>query len=82
MNRELVEILIGIYQIDKSSKTILCSKVPRPLRGGEFNVYPFDCMKLCNSRCDVCPLGYIHFIYRDDLHYLEHLITLMNRGNI
>ena len=67
MNRELVEILIGIYQIDKSSKTILCSKVPK-------------CKGLV--RCNVCPLGYIHLIYGDNLHYLKHLIALMDRGNI
>lgn len=82
MNRALVEILIGIYQTDEISKSTLCSRMSRPLRGREFNVYPFDCMKLCNSRCDVCPIEYMHTSYFGSPHYLKHLIALMSRGNI
>ena len=67
MNRELVEILIGIYQIDKNSKTILCNKASK-------------CT--LSMSCNVCPLGYIQFIYEGNIHYLKHLIALMDRGNI
>lgn len=82
MNRALAEILIGIYQTDEISKSTLCSRMSRPLRGGEFNVYPFDCMKLCNSRCDVCPIEYMHTNYFGRPHYLMHLIALTDRENI
>ena len=68
MNRELVEILIGIYQTDEISKSMLCSRISK-------------CKGLVG--CIICPLGYIHVnIYGDNPHYLEHLITLMDRGNI
>ena len=83
MNRALVEILIGIYQTDEISKSTLCSRVSKPLiRGGEFKIYPFDCMKICNSRCDVCPIEYRDTSYFGRPHYLMHLIVLMDRGNI
>ena len=82
MNRELVEILIGIYQTDEIYKSTLCNRVSSPLRRGEFKVYPFDYMKICNSRCDVCPIEYMHISYFGRPHYLMHLIALMDKGNI
>ena len=61
MNQELIEILLSINQTDKISKAILCSKVPK-------------CKWVVS--CNVCPLGQIHIICGDNLHYLKHLIIL------
>ena len=63
MNHQLVEILLNIYHIDEISKTTLCSKGPK-------------CKWLV--RCYVCPLGHTHIPYGDNIHYLKHLITLMD----
>lgn len=82
MNRELVEILLSIFQKDKSTKGILCLKVIKRLSGWGCNVYPFECMKACNAKCHVCPLGSTHTIFNDTPHYLKHLIALMGRENI
>lgn len=67
MNQELIEILLSIYQIDKSSKTILCSKVPK-------------CM--CGYKCSVCPIEFMQTTYGDISHYLKHLIAIRERVNI
>lgn len=68
MNRELVEVLLSINQIDGITKGAICSILPK---------------RLCRVNCNVCPLGYIHVnIHGDNLHYLMHLIALINRGNI
>ena len=67
MNQELVEILLSIYRIDEISKTTLCSR-------------ELKCKGLVH--CYVCPLGPTHGTYRGNLHYLKHLIALMDRGNI
>lgn len=61
MNQELIEILLSIYHIDRISKATLCSKVPK-------------CKWVVS--CNVCPLGQIHIIHGDNLHYLKHLIIL------
>ena len=82
MNRELVEILLSIFQKDKSTKGILCLQVIKRSSGCGCNVYPFECMKACNAKCHVCPLGSTHTIFNDTPHYLKHLIALMDRGNI
>lgn len=82
MNRELVEILLSIFQKDKSTKGILCLQVIKRSSGWGCNVYPFECMKACNAKCHVCPLGSTHTIFNDTPHYLKHLIVLMDRGNI
>ena len=67
MNQELIEILLSIYQIDKSSKTILCSKVPG---------------RMCAGACNVCPTGHMHIYLNGRPHYLNHLIALTDRGNV
>ena len=82
MNQELIEILLSIFQKDKSTKNILCLKVNKRLSGWECNGYPFECMKACNVNCHICPLGSTHIIFNDPPHYLMHLIALMDRENI
>lgn len=67
MNQELIEILLSIYRIDEISKSTLCSRMS-------------TCKWLVS--CSVCPLGHIHITYGDNLHYLKHLIALMDRGSI
>ena len=82
MNRELVEVLLSIFQKDEGTKGNLCAKVIKRLNSWGNNVYPFECMKSCNDKCHVCPLGSTHTIFNDTPHYLKHLIALMGRENI
>ena len=67
MNQELVEILISIYQTKGITKSTLCSLTIK---------------RICEYRCNVCPIGYIPITYGDISHYLKHLIAIMDKGNI
>ena len=67
MNRELVEILLSIYQKDEIYKVALCGEMPK---------------RSCEGVCNVCPLGHIDVIINGSPHYLIHLIALMDRRNI
>ena len=65
MNRELVEVLLSINQIDGITKGAICSTLPK---------------RLCRVNCNVCPLGYTlgytHVTINGNPHYLKHLIIL------
>ena len=61
MNRELVEILLSIYQKDEIYKVALCEEMPK---------------RSCEGVCNVCPLGHIHVIINGSPHYFKHLIIL------
>ena len=67
MNQELVEILISIYQTKGITKSALCSIAIK---------------RVCEYRCNVCPLGHIHIIYGDISHYLKYLIAIRERVNV
>ena len=61
MNRELVEVLLSIYQKDEIYKVALCEEMPK---------------RSCEWVCNVCPSGHTHVIINDRPHYLKHLIIL------
>ena len=67
MNRELVEVLLSINQIDGISKGAICSTLPK---------------RLCRVNCNVCPLGYTHVIINGNPPYLKHPIILKGGMNI
>ena len=67
MNQELVEILLSIFQVNGITKSALCSR--------EFR-------RVCGYRCNVCPFERMYSSFYSSSHYLKHLITLMDRGNI
>lgn len=69
MNKQLVEILLSIFNEDKKEmhKTLLCLVVPT---------------NKCNTKCHICPIGYERTTFNGRPHYLKHLIILMDKVNI